>query len=152
MSTRKLILLALACGLAILVAGGIQLLRISDGTPSLLQVGDSVEISSVTAQVLSGSVTGSEVRVEVRLRLAATAGAAITEPLVGWSLLTGGLTEPVPAGPAPGAAPASCSDVRLEPGGEVDCVLAFPVVPEDAGTTLVTYRVIGEQVTWDLGV
>lgn len=152
MSTRKLILLALACGLAILVAGGVQLLRISDGAPSLLQVGDSVEISSVTAQVIDRTTTDRDVRVTVRLRLAATAGAPIAEPLVGWSLLTGGLTEPVAAAPADGAEPASCAEVQVGPGGAVDCVLSFPVVPTDAGTTLVTYRVIGEQVTWDLGL
>jgi len=147
-----LILLALACGLAILVAGGVQLLRISDTAPSLLKVGDSIEISSVTAQVQSGSVVDGEVRVGVRLRLAATAGAPITEPLVGWSLLTGGLTEPVPAGASADAATNSCSDLQLEPGNSADCVLAFPVVPTEEGTTLVSYRVLGEQVTWDLGL
>ena len=147
-----MILLALACGLAILVAGGVQLLRISDSSPSLLQVGDSVEISSVTAQVQSGSVVDGEVRVEVLLRLAATAGAPITEPLVGWSLLTGGLTEPLAAGPSTSAATNSCSDLRLEPGTSATCVLAFQVVPTEKGTTLVSYRVLGEQVTWDLGL
>lgn len=152
MSTRKLILLALACGLAILVAGSVQLLRINDSDASLLSVGDSVELSSVTAQVLSREVTERDVRVTVRLSLASSAGGPLSEPLVGWSLLTGGLTEPLAAGPATGADPASCSESTIEPGSVLDCVLAFAVVPSEPETTLVTYRVVGEQVTWDLGL
>ena len=152
MSTRKLILLALACGLAILVAGSVQLLRISDGGTSLLSVGDSVELSSVTAQVLTREVTERDVRVTVRLSLAPSAAVSLSEPLVGWSLLTGGLTEPLAAGPATGAKPVSCSDSAIEPGTTLDCVLAFAVVPTEPETTLVTYRAVGEQVTWDLGL
>ena len=54
MSTRKLIGLAVVCGLAILIAGGVQLFRIADARDDpveVLTVGESGRVDSVEASV-----------------------------------------------------------------------------------------------------
>lgn len=69
MRTRTLLLLAIACGLAILLAGGIQLIRVSgdrSGTPDL-SIGQSAQAGDVAVTVLSAAETGGAMRVEVRL-------------------------------------------------------------------------------------
>lgn len=69
MRTRTLLLLAVACGLAILVAGGIQLLRVSDDNSSSddLAVGDSAVAGDLTVTVLAADEADGFMRVEVRL-------------------------------------------------------------------------------------
>jgi len=152
-STRKLILLALACGMAILVAGSVQLLRIRHSSSTTLSVGDSTELSTLTVKVVSARVSTDRVLAVVHLDVASSASAPLTDGLTGWSILTGGLKKPVEAVPAPAMdAYPPCGQLRLEPGTGTDCVLAFPMVPKRAGTTLVTYRFVGEQATWALGI
>lgn len=154
MSTRKLILLALACGLAILVAGSIQLLRIQRGDSSTLAVGDSTEVATVTVSVLDAGASGDRVLVKVRLRIAATASSPLENALVGWSLLTGGLKEPVLAVDASAEATdsvPSCAGLRLVAGETRECWIAFPTKLGGAGTTYVSYRFAGQQAaTWSL--
>ncbi|HAP76123.1 MAG TPA: hypothetical protein DCR14_08585, partial [Acidimicrobiaceae bacterium] len=54
MRTRTLLLLAVACGLVILVAGGIQLLRIAgQEETTALGIGDSGRAGEVTVTVLA---------------------------------------------------------------------------------------------------
>jgi hypothetical protein len=67
--TRTLLLLAVACGLAILVAGTIQLLRLAneDASPNLHAVGDSVRIGDLDVTVLSFTDTGGTATAELRL-------------------------------------------------------------------------------------
>jgi hypothetical protein len=68
-STRKLILLALACGLAILVAGSIQLFRITrtDNRVEVLEPGDTGKLPGAQATVHSSIVEGDRVVVRVSL-------------------------------------------------------------------------------------
>jgi len=161
-STRKLILLALACGLAILVAGSVQLLRIQRGESSTLALGDSTEVATVTASVIAAVADTDSVEVTVRMKVASTASSPIGDALVGWSLLTGGLKEPVEpvgdgaeagaqpsVGDAVDAAP-RCAGLRINAGETRDCLLSFPVAPGGAGTTYVTYRFAGQPATWSL--
>lgn len=154
MSTRKLILLALACGLAILVAGSVQLLRIQRGGSATLAVGDSTELATVTASVIDATSSAASISVVVRLRVADRATTALDDAQVGWSLLTGGLKQPAtPVSSKSGAsgAPPSCAGLRIAAGETRDCVLSFPVAPGGKGTTYVTYRFAGQQpATWTL--
>jgi len=151
-STRKLILLALACGLAILIAGSVQLLRIERNETSTLGVGDSTQLATVTARVTSGATVGDAVRVVVHLTLSPSASAPLEGPIVGWSLLTGGLKRPVEAVTAADTGTESCADTVLSPGEEADCLLAFPVSPGVEGTTYVTFAFAGASATWRLGI
>ena len=152
MSTRRLILLALACGLAILVAGGVQLLRISGNEGSTLAVGDSAELATVSVTLTAADLADDHVRVVVRLAQDRAASASYDGSLVGWALLTGGLKEPVAATSEPDGAVPSCEAVAVAPGTAAECVLAFPVVPTRQGTTYVTFAFAGSSATWLLGL
>lgn len=160
MSTRKLILLALACGMAILVAGSIQLFRIQRSDSSTLAVGDSTEVATVTASVVGAVASGESILVTVRMRVADTAASPIGDAVVGWSLLSGGLKESVePVDNSTGTAGSQsapvppCAGLRVAAGTSVDCVLRFAVRPGGSGTTYVTYRFAGQQpATWSLPV
>ena len=152
MSTRKLILLALACGLAILIAGSVQLLRIKNGESRTLGIGDSTELATATVRLTSGTVVGDKVVVEVHLSVARSASGALDRPLTGWSLLTGGQKKPVEAVGTSGGVVPSCGDVVVAPGEERDCAVAFPVLPSVKGTTYVTFGFAGSAATWLLGI
>lgn len=54
MSTRKLILTALVCGLAILIAGGIKLIQVANDEKQVevLSLGDDVTLGDMTVSVL----------------------------------------------------------------------------------------------------
>lgn len=69
MRTRTLLLLAVVCGLAILVAGGIQLLRVSGDNSSDddLAVGDRAVAGDLFATVVSADEHDGLMRVEVTL-------------------------------------------------------------------------------------
>ena len=72
-STRKLIVVALLCGLAILVAGGIQLFRISDAddrTVEVLAEGEAATVGSITVVVEDSSFDDAVIRAAVRMSLA----------------------------------------------------------------------------------
>ena len=152
MSTRRLILLALACGLAILIAGGVQLLRISNNEAATLAVGDSAELATVGATLASAEVADGHVRVVVRLSQDPSASTAFEGGLVGWSLLTGGLKEPVAAVKEDDGTVPSCDALTVDPGSTAECSLAFPVVPTREGTTYVTFSFAGSSATWLLGL
>ena len=79
MSTRKLILAALACGLAILIAGGVMLLRLSttDTKATTLAEGTTATVSGTTVAVVSHAVDGTTLRLTV---------SAPTEK--GWGVIT----------------------------------------------------------------
>jgi hypothetical protein len=68
MRTRTLLILAVACGLVILVAGSLQLLRLgdsSDATPDL-RVGDTATAGDLTVTVVSADEADGRMRVVVR--------------------------------------------------------------------------------------
>jgi hypothetical protein len=93
-STRKLIVVALLCGLAILVAGGIQLFRISDAddrTVEVLAEGEAATVGSVTVVVEDSSSDGAVIRATVRMSLAEGSGTdETTVPFSSFTLLVGG--------------------------------------------------------------
>ena len=70
MRTRTLLILAVICGFAILVAGGVQLLRIanqdSDGA-EYTEIGEAVDVGDLTVVVESWDEAAGTVTVAVRL-------------------------------------------------------------------------------------
>ena len=138
MSTRKLIVVALLCGLAILVAGGIQLFRVAgtdDRTVEILSEGEAATVGSVTVRVESSEHDGAVIRATVRL----SASDETAVPLSSFTLLAGGRlhqaldTDGAGACPSPvavGSAPTTCT-VAFE-GDEGTATLAFSRDDEQA--------------------
>jgi hypothetical protein len=144
MSTRRLILAALVCGLAILVAGGAQLFRLSGSssvTVDTARVGESRSVGGVRATVLSGAVDGTVTVVRVRLE----PEAAIADASSGWALNAGGLRAQV--APPAGRADAPCRGAAVAAGASLTCELAFAT--GEARAT-VSYSSGGQQRLWTL--
>lgn len=142
-STRKLIAVALLCGLAILVAGGIQLFRISDRsgrTVEVLEEGQSATVGGVQVQVVSSVRTGGALEVSVRL---GAPGDGTSVPLSSFTLLVGGGLERA----TPGSSPSSCPEpVPLTP-TLTSCDVAFP---SREGTATLSFSHGGQQRLWHL--
>lgn len=153
MSTRRLIALALVCGIAILVAGGVQLLLLSrdsgDEAPAaLLQPGSPAEVGDVSA-VLEGAVRTSagDVELDVALELAA-GGGSVDDAEAGWGLLRGDSGALVDRVDDAG----TCAGRAIGPGEAVRCTVLFRPA-EDAGTSFVgVYVREGRAASWPVTV
>jgi DNA-binding transcriptional regulator of glucitol operon len=68
MRTRTLLILAVACGLVILVAGSLQLLRFGDTSDAIpdLRVGDTATAGDLTVTVVSAAEADGRMQVVVR--------------------------------------------------------------------------------------
>ena len=138
MSTRKLILAALFCGLLIVVAGGVKLFQtVRDGNKaSLLELGESVTLGDMTIRVDGVRITENRTLVDVAL-----VGVEDASAVEGWRLLAGGkISEPVSLPVGEGN---ECSTTKLDV--ESICTIAFPV---SKGTRTVAYIRAGEQRQW----
>ena len=141
MSTRKLILTALLCGVLIIGAGGFKLYQtVRDGNEAtLLSLGESVRLGEMTVRV-DGVEVNSE-RTLVQVSLVGVEGANAQE---GWKLLSGGeISEPVSL---PAGSGTVCTATALTI--ETVCTIAFPV---SKGTRTVAYVRAGEQRQWATG-
>ncbi len=141
MSTRKLILTALLCGVLIIGAGGFKLWQtVRDGNEvTLLALGTSAKVGEMTARV-DGIEVNSE-RTLVRVSLVGVDGANAKD---GWKLLSGGeISEPISLPPGSGT---ECATTSLTL--ETSCTIAFPV---SKGTRTVAYVRAGEQRQWATG-
>ena len=131
-STRKLIVASLICGLLILVAGTVKLLQTAsegDIAPSVLALGESVAIGSLSVLVNNIEVTNERTLVNVTM-----SGLAGDSPLEGWSMLANGeITQPVDAGDCPISA------------DDVSCTIEFVVA---VGTPTIVYARDGEKRQW----
>lgn len=131
MSTRKLILVSLVCGLVILLAGGIKLLQVvtDEAEVTVLMVGEQTLVGDMTARVLNVERTSSATAVHVEL-----AGVATDEASEGWIMLGDGERyEPT----------SSCGPVGST--GSVVCRLEFEVVDR---VQAIAYGRGGEQRQW----
>ena len=155
MSTRKLILAALVCGLVILLAGGIQLVVLSgddggDASRALLAAGEVAEVSGVTASV--ESVAGEDGRLVVAVTMAVDdGGEALDDAEEGWALFVTGASEPAPR-VAPEERP--CRGVAVPPGATVHCQVAFDVSGDagDEAGPVVLFGRGSERASWQPGV
>jgi len=142
-STRKLIAVALLCGLAILVAGGIQLFRISDRsgrTVEVLEEGQSATVGAVEVEVVSSVRTSDTLAVSVRLG-AGSGGTSV--PLSSFTLLVGGDLEQA----VPGSGSSACPDpVPVSP-TLTSCDVAFR---SRDGTATLGFSHGGQQRLWHL--
>ncbi len=137
--TRTLLLLAVACGLVILVAGSIKIFLIADtSAPQHLQIPGSTKVVSMKVDVTRVERAAGETLVSVTLQ-----GEDDPSGALSWVLVTGTkrLTPhapPINAGTACGATKSSVP---------TSCVLAFDTT-ESAG--LLTYDRGGEVARWDI--
>ncbi|MEQ1702281.1 MAG: hypothetical protein ABMA25_19390 [Ilumatobacteraceae bacterium] len=116
MRTRTLLLLAVTCGLAILLAGGIQLLRLSNQKPqaALLVVGGTGKAGDAVVTVVDADTVGGAFVVTLDL-----SGVDDADGLDGFTLVgVGNVVKPLP----PEGADA-CTGFTVE---HVECTLTFP--------------------------
>lgn len=139
MSTRRLILTALVCGLAIIVAGGLKLFQMAKDDTSVTVLGLSEEstLGDMTVSVLS--VTGGAERTVATVSMAGVDGADAVE---GWRMLAGGRLS------APSAPPWTDLDVpacRTTVASGATCSIVFPA---GSGTVTIAYLRAGVQSQW----
>lgn len=124
MKTRNLVLLALGCGLLILLAGTVQLVRIAlqrDDQVDVLDVGQVASIGGIDATVLAAQTDGTVADVRVLLQ---ARSARVLDAGAGWALLAGGRLRAQVTPAAPGDLPA-CTGLAVAHGQQVTCVLGF---------------------------
>jgi hypothetical protein len=138
MSTRKLILWALICGVVILVAGTAKLFQTSQKPVEvqLLVLGDSVTLGDMTVSVTALRDTADRTLVDVTM-----VGVAEAQAMDGWKMLASGeVSDPVML---PVGAGTECTLTKLAE--TLTCTVAFPV---SEGTRTVAYIRAGEQRQW----
>ena len=133
-STRKLILASLICGVLIVVAGTVKLLQTANDTGrtiGLFQLGTNVEVAGVDVAVLEVQVNDTNTLVEVAMR-----GSEMTSPVAGWSMLANGeITTPLETTVCPAA----------DANQQVSCTLEFVVA---VGTPTLIYARDDEKAQW----
>ena len=138
MSTRKLILWALVCGVLILAAGTAKLFQTSQKPVEvqLLALGDSVTLGDMTVSVTALRDTTDRTLVDVSM-----VGVAEAQAMDGWKMLASGeVSDPVML---PVGAGTECTLTQLDE--TLVCTVAFPV---SEGTRTVAYIRAGEQRQW----
>ena len=138
MSTRKLILWALVCGVLILFAGSAKLFQTSQKPVEvqLLVLGDSVTLGDMTVSVTALRDTADRTLVDVTM-----VGVAEAQAMDGWKMLASGeVSDPVML---PVGAGTECTLTKLAE--TLTCTVAFPV---SEGTRTVAYIRAGEQRQW----
>ncbi|MCB0956101.1 MAG: hypothetical protein R2694_03405 [Ilumatobacteraceae bacterium] len=137
MRTRTLLLLAIGCGLAILVAGTVQLLRIAgQDETTALGVGDRGSAGEATVTVAGFAEADGYAVVTVEL-------GGVDDPagLDSFRLQAPNtLVEPVPA-------ESSCDGITVTP---TTCTIAFPAANLDGRDRQLVFRRGEEQVRWVL--
>ena len=138
MSTRKLILWALICGVVILIAGTAKLFQTSQKPVEvqLLALGESVTLGDMTVSVTALRDTADQTLVDVTM-----VGVAEAQAMDGWKMLASGeVSDPVML---PVGAGTECTLTKLAE--TLTCTVAFPV---SEGTRTVAYVRSGEQRQW----
>lgn len=138
MKTRTLLLLAVASGLVILIAGGIKLFLIADEKPPTLhEVGESGTIGDMTVTVLTVDRVAGETYIGVRLE-------GVDDPDGATSWVLGVVGDQLrPLAPPASVGPACAETSAAQP---TECVLAFRT---DAVGVL-TYGRADETIRWDI--
>jgi hypothetical protein len=146
MSTRKLIGLAMLCGLAILVAGGIQLFRIQDGRDrevEVLSLGEAGTLGGITATVAGVQRPG-----PIVLDVDVAAGAdstGVDDLAAAWLVSSDGRARQPAA--VPGDLGQACPSEPLPAGARRSCLVAFEA---GDGATFARFRVGDRVLVWSL--
>ncbi len=138
MRTRTLLLLAVTCGLAILVAGTLQLLRLAgQETAEVLTDGGTATAGDAKVRVTSSREVDGVVTVTVTL-------SGVDDPagLEGFTLVVPGDT----VGPNQRGADA-CTGFTVAP---VTCTLTFGTADVNAGDRILLFRRAAEAARWKL--
>ena len=139
MRTRTLLLLAVACGLAILAAGVVQLLRIAnqDEAAAVVPIGQAVRVGDMSVTV--EAVTERQGSVLVDVQIGGVDDVSGSEPfrLV---VPSGALVPDGSAGNHCGA-----TTVQVQP-----CTLAFRLAADAGSSRVLLYQRGDERVRWDL--
>jgi len=138
MSTRKLIMWALFCGVLILGAGLFKLWQTTgDGARvELLQLGESALLGDMTVSVNAVTKSATQTVVEVTMQ-----GVEGADALVGWRMLVGEvISEAEPLAEGSGT---PCVTTKLVE--STVCAVAFPV---SEGTPTIAYIRAGQQEQW----
>ena len=145
MSTRRLILTALACGMAILVAGGVFLVRAAGSrhTVTIYRVGDSVRVGGLSVTVARLDARTDAVQVGVEVDATAAPPVAPTDAAAPWTLLIRTLRPAL----APTGDGTACRGQQIESGRRLVCELAF--APGE-GAAFLAFDWRGDTVRWRL--
>ena len=134
MSTRKLILTALICGLAIMVAGGTKLFQMAteEATAVVYSLGTTKTLSDMTVSVKDVQQDSDATLVTVTM--VGVEGGSAAE---GWRLLAGGKVM------SPLVSKTECQSAWTD--AVITCVLGFR---ESKGSVTVAYLRAGQQSQW----
>jgi hypothetical protein len=140
MKTRTLLLLALGCGLAILLAGGALLLRLAgqDDPEPPVALGVESAIGDLHVTVLSAAEQSATETLIVELELG---GVDDPDGAAGFELIASGR-------PIPPSAASTCGTTTLE---LRRCTLVFDVSTADGESRVLRYRRGDDQARWDVG-
>jgi len=136
MRTRTLLLLAIACGLVILLAGGIQLLRVGgqQQTSTLLSTGEPGKAGDVTVVLESSSASEAELVAKVRI-----GGTDDPDGLAGFTLVGPGKVVPVTS--------STCQGITV---AERDCALTFATAAMQGTSRQLIFHRADDQLRWVL--
>ncbi|MCU1366716.1 MAG: hypothetical protein JWN39_2355, partial [Ilumatobacteraceae bacterium] len=138
--TRTLLLLAVGCGLVILVAGGIKLLFIADDkVPSHLAIGQSATVGDMAVHVVSVARTGDQTIVDITI-----SGVDDTDGATTFFYGVGAAKELRPVTPEDHTVRA-CAATRVTTA--TTCALAFDTA---VAAGVLRYERGGEKAFWDI--
>lgn len=138
MKTRTLLLLAVTCGLAILVAGTVQLLRLANqDKATVLSVGESATAGDARVEVVGFDEADGFAVVEVSL-----SGVDDADGLSGFTLVGAGAVS-APTGDGDEA----CIGFTVE---AVSCTLTFPTTEMQTADRLLVFTRADQTVRWKL--
>lgn len=140
MKTRTLLLLALACGLAIMLAGAVFLFQLAgqDDVAEAVPIGESVEVGDLTIEVEAADESNGVLSVGIRL-----SGVDDPDGAAGFRLIASGR----PIVPTDTDAPDACLATTVE---ETVCVVRFDVSVADGSSRVLFYERGEEQARWVL--
>ncbi len=140
MKTRTLLLLALGCGLAILLAGGVLLVKLAgqDDPEPPVALGVESSVGDMRVTVVSAVEQPETEVLTVELVLG---GVDDVDGAAGFVLIVSG--RPVPPSDA-----STCVTTTVEPG---PCALVFDVSTADGESRVLRFRRGDDQARWDVG-
>jgi hypothetical protein len=136
MRTRTLLLLAIGCGLVILLAGGIQLLRVTgqQQTAKLLAAGEPGKAGDVTVELVSSTTEGSNLVALVRI-----GGTDDPDGFDGFTLVGPGKVVEVTS--------STCEGITVD---VVDCSLSFATGEMQGTSRQLIFHRADDQLRWVL--